>query len=223
MTSRSYDRDQSPLILTVPGLANSGPRHWQSIWEHELDDCARVDLGGWDKPHRNAWVTALDQAIEGAGRPVVLVAHSLGCLAVAWWAAMARPAYGDPVVGALLVAPPEVDVAPVDPRLAPFAPAPIQPLPFPSIVAASRDDPFVQLHRARRLALFWGSQFADAGSIGHINAESEIGRWEFGLFLLSRITGRARLASGEAARLLPFLVDRDNVLPGEQAAAHRAA
>ena len=208
MTTTLSAADQAPLILTVPGLDNSGPRHWQSIWERELDDCARVELGSWDRPNRNAWVNTLNHAIASAGRPVVLVAHSLGCLAVAHWAAMERPAYGDPVVGALLVAPPEVDVAPADERLSSFAPAPILPLPFPSIVAASRDDPYIQAHRARRLALFWGSQFADAGAVAHINAESEIGRWDFGLFLLSRLTGSARTSRGEAV-LHPFLAEQD--------------
>jgi len=209
MTALVSAADQAPLILTVPGLDNSGPRHWQSIWERELDDCARIELGSWDRPNRNGWVNALNYNIRSAGRPVILVAHSLGCLAVAWWAAMERPLHGGPVVGALLVAPPEVDVAPVDPRLLSFAPAPIDPLPFPTIVAASRDDPYVQIGRARRLALFWGAQFADAGAAGHINAESGVGRWEFGLFLLSRITGRLRLNSADVPNL-PFLVDAES-------------
>lgn len=206
MTSYHSALDIEPHILTVPGLDSSGPRHWQTLWEQELDDCTRADLGSWNTPNRNSWVTRLNFAIRDAGRPVILVAHSLGCLAVAWWAALERPAYGDPVVGALLVAPPEVDVAPIDSRLLSFGPAPIQPLPFPSIVVASRDDPYVQLERARRLALFWGSQFADAGAAGHINAQSELGRWDFGLFLLSRLTGRTRLSRGEAM-LPPFFIE----------------
>jgi predicted alpha/beta hydrolase family esterase len=218
MTAPVSAIEQAPLILTIPGLNNSGPCHWQSIWERELDDCARVDLGNWDLPHRNAWATKLNHAIAGAGRPIILVAHSLGCLAVAWWAAMERPSYGDPVVGALLVAPPEVDVAPADPRLASFAPAPILPLPFPSIVAASRDDPYMKAHRARRLALLWGSQFADAGAIGHINAESEIGRWDFGLFLLSRLAGRTGASRGEVLSH-PFLLEPQSAGLGHGRAA----
>ena len=203
MTALASAADQAPLILTVPGIDNSGPRHWQSIWERELDDCARVELGSWERPHRNGWVNALNHSIRTAGRPVVLVAHSLGCLTVAWWAAMERPTYGDPVIGALLVAPPDVDFAPLDPRLAGFAPTPVRPLPFPSIIASSRDDPYIQQKRARRLAFFWGSQFADAGAVGHINAESELGAWEFGLFLLSRLTGRVRTSRAEAL-VYPF-------------------
>jgi predicted alpha/beta hydrolase family esterase len=178
---------RTPLILTVPGLNDSGPTHWQSVWERERDDIARVDLGSWNRPHRNSWVNRLNLAIRDAGRPVILIAHSLGCHAVAWWAALERPAYGDPVIGALLVAPPEVDVAPVDDRLKPFGPTPKGPLPFPSIVVASRDDPWIQPHRARRLAQFWGSRFADAGAVGHINADSDLGAWHFGQFLLRKL------------------------------------
>lgn len=183
--------EETPLILTVPGLDNSGPSHWQSIWERERGDMLRVDLGAWDRPHRNSWVTRLNLAIRDARRPVVLVAHSLGCHAVAWWAAMERPAYGDPVVGALLVAPPEVDVAPVDERLKSFGATPKGPLPFPSIVVASQDDPYIHFHRARRLAQFWGGRFADAGAVGHINAQSELGDWPFGQFLLRTLLGSA--------------------------------
>ncbi|BAK65392.1 hypothetical protein SLG_07170 [Sphingobium sp. SYK-6] len=175
---------RTPLILTVPGLGNSGPTHWQSIWERELEDCARAELGSWEKPNRNGWANQLNLAIRRAGRPVILVAHSLGCHAVAWWAALERPAYGEPVIGALLVAPPEVDVAPTDSRLKPFGPAPRGPLPFPSIVVGSHDDPYIRMHRARRLAQFWGSRFADAGAVGHINAASGLGAWPFGQFLL---------------------------------------
>ncbi len=193
--------DQTPLLLTVPGLDNSGPTHWQTHWERDYEHCARVDLGLWDRPNRNAWVTKLNLAIHDAGRPVVLVAHSLGCLAVAWWAAMEKPRYGDPVVGALLVAPPEVDIAPIDERLASFGPAPLAALPFPSIVAASMDDPYIAQHRARRLSQFWGSQFADAGNVGHINAESGLGDWSFGQFLLRLLIGTqdSALHSGQSA------------------------
>lgn len=190
MTYATSDHAAAPLILTVPGLDGSGPTHWQSLWEQDYDDCARADLGMWDKPLRNAWVNRLNLAIKGAGRPVVLVAHSLGCLTVAWWAAMERPAFGDPVIGALLVAPPEVNLAPMDGRLASFSPAPLQPLPFPSILVASQDDPYIQLHRAHRLADFWGSRFVDAGNAGHINAASDLGSWPLGKQLLASLLDR---------------------------------
>ena len=181
-----------PLVLIVPGLNNSGPDHWQSRWERSRRDCQRVDLGMWDRPHRNTWVNKLNLAIREAGRPGVLVAHSLGCLAVAWWAALEQPEPDSPVLGALLVAPPDVDFFPMDERLLTFAPTPSASLPFPSILAASHDDPYMGFRAARRLARLWGSNFADAGKIGHINAASEIGDWEFGQFLLEMLLRRVR-------------------------------
>src|SRR3546814_10498312 len=78
----------------------------------------------WDRPHRNTWVNKLNAAIRQADRPVILVAHSLGCIAVAWWAALERPPFGSPVAGALLVAPPDVDTVSMDGRLTAFGPAP---------------------------------------------------------------------------------------------------
>lgn len=181
---------EQPIVLTVPGLDGSGPGHWQSAWD-EAGISRRVDLGDWSKPNRNLWVNRLNLAIHRAGRPVVLVAHSLGCLAVAWWAHYERPAWGDPVIGALLVAPPEVDLAPSDSRLYAFAPTPLGPLPFPSALVASRNDPYADATRLARMAWFWGSEYVDAGEAGHINADSGLGAWEEGQQLLARLTRNA--------------------------------
>ncbi len=184
-------RDSTPLVLIVPGLNNSGPGHWQTVWEERRGDCQRVDLGMWEQPHRNTWVNKLNLAIRQAGRPVILAAHSLGCLAVAWWAQFEQPGPDSPVRGALLVAPPEVDHRPHDPRVATFAPTPSQPLPFPSILVGSHNDPYMGLREARRLSRIWGSSFADAGHAGHINADSRLGDWHFGQFLLGQLIRHA--------------------------------
>src|SRR5690606_9112786 len=176
-----------PLILIVPGLNNSNPDHWQSRWQDQRDDCHRVDLGMWENPHRNTWVNKLNLAIHRAGRPVILVAHSLGCLAVAWWAEYEKPEAGNPVVGALLAAPPDVDRPGADPRLSRFGFCPRNPLPFPSFLAASEDDHYCKLRTARMLARDWGSRFALAGAVGHINADSGLGDWPFGRLLLDQL------------------------------------
>ena len=190
LISEQESKDQ-PLVLVVPGLNNSGPGHWQSLWESERSDCQRVNLGMWDKPHRNTWVNQLNLAIRQADRPVILAAHSLGCLAVAWWAQLERPGSDSPVRGALLVAPPEVDHRPHDARVATFAPTPSIPLPFPAILVGSHNDPYMSFRRARRLAAQWGCSFADAGRVGHINADSGLGEWGFGQFLLEQLIRRS--------------------------------
>lgn len=193
MTENSnFAAGDDPLILIVPGLNNSGPGHWQTVWEGQRSDCQRVDLGMWEQPHRNTWVNKLNLAIRQANRPVILAAHSLGCLAVAWWALLEQPGEDSPVRGALLVAPPEVDHRPHDPRVATFAPTPALRLPFPSILVGSHNDHYMGLREARRLSRIWGSSFADAGHAGHINADSGLGDWEFGRFLLGQLINRAQ-------------------------------
>lgn len=192
-----------PTVLTVPGLGGSGPAHWQSLWEHSRSDCIRADLGTWDEPRRNAWVTRLDHAIRAAEAPVLLVAHSLGCLAVAWWAELSGQPYGQPVAGALLVAPPDVERAGVGPTLGRFAPAPTTSLPFPSILAASDDDPYCELQRAFDLSRIWGSEFVDLGSCGHVNAASGIGLWHEGQALLERLIDTAETSAARGG--LPAL------------------
>lgn len=182
-------RPLEPLILTLPGLDGSGENHWQSHWER-LTCCRRADLPELSRPRLHLWVDALDEEIRSAGRPVILAAHSLGCLAVAWWSVLRRRP-GDPSVqGALLVAPPDVDEPDIEPRIRDFRPVPQRRLPFRTLVVASRDDPFATIARSRRMADDWGSEFVDAGIAGHLNAGSGLGLWADGLRHLARLCHR---------------------------------
>lgn len=200
MLATHSSAESEPLVLIVPGLHDSGPDHWQTLWQRTLPHAEKVELGMWDDPHRNTWVNQLNLAIHHAarnwpGRPVILVAHSLACHVVSWWAEYERPGADGPVKGALLVAPPEVEQGKVDERLARFAPVPSQALPFPSILAASRDDPWIAFGRARRLARLWKSRFVDAGWLGHINADSGVRDWPFGQYLLRQLSSAAEPAN----------------------------
>ena len=190
-TANAPETANSPVMLIIPGIDNSGPAHWQSLWEEQHAHAYRVNMESWTQPHRNSWVTRLNLAVTQAERPLILVAHSLGCHAVAWWAALADEEVRQKVAGALLVAPPEVDAFPTDHRLASFGPTPKAILPFPSIFVASRNDPYVQFDRARALAGFWGSRFVDGGYLGHINAETGLGAWEEGQQLAALVTSHA--------------------------------
>ncbi|HEV7415697.1 RBBP9/YdeN family alpha/beta hydrolase [Tianweitania sediminis] len=164
-------------ILIVPGYTNSGPDHWQTRWEGRLSTARRVEQEEWSKPVRDDWVARVANAVNEAERPVVFVAHSLGIPSVVH----AIPLFRKRIAGAFFVAPPDVTNPQIRPKhLMTFGPYPRDPLPFPSVTIASRDDPFTSFEAAEDIAGAWGSLFIDAGSAGHINAESGHGPWPEG-------------------------------------------
>jgi predicted alpha/beta hydrolase family esterase len=120
---------------------------------------------------------AIVEACERAERPVVLVAHSLGVTTVAHAAPHLPPGV---VRGAFLVAPP-ADEGLIAAGVSEFAPTPSAPLPFESLLVASRNDPYGPYSFAETKALQWGSRLATAGEAGHINADSGHGPWPEGL------------------------------------------
>lgn len=168
-------------IIIVPGWRNSGPDHWQSLWAQQLPHAERVEQDDWLVPHRDPWVAALEQLVLSRPGPVVLAAHSLGCIT----AAHMGPEASARVRGALLV-------APADPerraQLADFAPVPYAPLPYRSVLVASSNDPYCPIRRAGAYARAWGSEFVRLQNAGHINVESGFGDWPLGLALLQSLT-----------------------------------
>lgn len=169
--------------LILPGLYDSGPEHWQTLWEHDDPTFVRVAQHDWDTPVRQEWVGMLETAVLETGDDVVLVAHSTGCALVAFWAA----ATSLRVRGALLVAPADTEAEsyPIGPKG--WRPMPLVRLPFPSIVVASANDEFATLDRAHVFADSWGSRFVELGAAGHINADSGLGCWPFGRELLREL------------------------------------
>ena len=170
-------------VLIAAGLWDSGPQHWQTLWQARHPQWLRVPHRDYNNPVREEWVAELDAAIAQCEGPPLLVAHSLGCVTIAHWA---RSGSMLKIAGAFLVAPADVDADsyPVDKNG--FAPVPLEPLPFPSLVVSSANDPFVTASRARAFATAWGSQFADIGDKGHVNGDSKLGEWEEGYQLLDR-------------------------------------
>jgi uncharacterized protein len=172
-----------PPVLVVPGWGDSGPDHWQSLWERAAPDFRRVIQRDWLAPRCEEWVDTLAAAVRAAGTRVVIAAHSLGCIAVAHLAA--RGPAG--VHGALLVAPPDVEAPGFAPQIEGFAPVPRTPLPFPSIVVTSRDDPYAMPGRTRVLAAAWGSRLVEHGEGGHFNTDAGFGPWPEGEALLEAL------------------------------------
>lgn len=174
-------------ILIIPGYTNSGPDHWQTRWQAKLSTARRVEQAEWSKPVREDWVSEVARAVNETDRPVVLVAHSLGVAT----AVQALPQLRNRVAGGFFVAPPDVANPDIRPRhLMTFGPYPREPLPFPSIVVASRNDPFSSFEAAEDIAGAWGSLFLDAGESGHINAESGHGPWPEGSMTFAQFMTR---------------------------------
>lgn len=171
------DASKPPRVLMLPGWQNSGPEHWQSRWE-VAHGYQRVEQHDWLRPLRGDWIARLEDVLLQGPEPAVLVAHSLGCLLVAAWAAHSCNTHR--VKAALLVAPGDAEREDMRPLLASWAPIPLRRLPFKSTLLGSRDDPYCSLERARQFAAAWGADFVDAGERGHINAESGLGDWPQG-------------------------------------------
>lgn len=172
-------RSRDVSILIVPGIGSSGPDHWQTRWQAKLPTARRVEQASWNHPNAAAWSAAIRDVIAAESRPVVVVAHSLGVVAFA----LAVLADGAPTpAGAFLVTPPSEaqlrSMPEVDPAFTPF---PAAPLPCPSVLVGSRNDPYGDLAQVEGLALDWGSRFIDAGEAGHINDVSGHGPWPEGL------------------------------------------
>lgn len=173
-----------PRVLTLPGWTNSGPQHWQTLWEAADSTFRRVEQRDWEYPDRRDWVETLDQAVAAAGSDVVLVAHSLGCSLIAHWA---QDHPGRRVRGALLVAPSDPEQPDFSPQIRGFAPMPLHLLPFPSIVLTSSNDEYVTVERATRFATAWGSRYVNLGRLGHINSASGLGDWPDGRVYLDQL------------------------------------
>lgn len=175
-------------ILILPGLGNAAPGHWQVGWANKMSTAAIVEQADWHEPDPEDWVDTIVQAVELAKKPVVLIAHSLACIALV----QAAPRFPKGrVKGALLVSPPDVELNPnVSDEARSFAPVPRDPLPFPSLLVISDTDPYCSLERAADYAAAWGSDFHQAGDAGHINHESGHGPWPEGLMMFTRLMQR---------------------------------
>ena len=153
----------------IPGLGNSGEQHWQTFFEKSGNNFQRIQQQEWDAPVCSDWVDSIASAMAGYDPGnIVLIGHSLGCSTIAHWA----DKYPTKIKGALLVAPSDLEAPAYDFPAKGFAPIPGKPLPFPSIVVASENDPWVSLDRARFFAGNWGSEFINIGPAGHINTAS---------------------------------------------------
>ncbi len=180
----------SPTLLIVPGLRDHVPQHWQTLLAEATPGAQTVAPLEQDKLSRAARVAALDEAVNAIEGPVILVAHSAGAITVVHWAQTARR----PIHGALLATPSDLERPLPDgyPKLdalkdGGWLPIPLNRLPFPSIVAASRNDGLCAFGRASAFAAAWGSRLVDLGEVGHLNPAAGYGPWPHAADLIGEL------------------------------------
>lgn len=180
-------------ILIVPGLGSSGEGHWQRRWADRFSTGRLIEQDEWDRPVLSDWVARIHQDIMLATRPVVLIAHSLAVSAVVHTAQNIKDAK---VRGAFLVSPPDLEnddiVAELPHEVRTFRNVPRDPLPFPSLLVASTNDPYVSVEKAVDMSTAWGSELHLAGDAGHINIASGHGPWPEGLLMFTRLMQRLK-------------------------------
>ncbi|HIO90446.1 MAG TPA: alpha/beta hydrolase [Campylobacterales bacterium] len=171
-------------VLVIPGLGGSDKNHWQSIWEKKYPNFKRVEQDDWNNPNLSTWLENLNISIKKSTKPIVLIAHSLGCLLITHYVKN----HNTNIEAVLMVAPPDVEVDDVIKELKDFAPMPKDKLPFRSIVVISSNDPYSTLTRSEEFAKNCGSKLVNIGDKGHINSSSNLDEWEEGEKLLLSLT-----------------------------------
>lgn len=184
--------NQAFTVLIVPGLRDHVADHWQTLLAERLPNCRTVPPLETDKLSLAARVEAIQHELERIDGPVVLVAHSAGVLMAVHWAAR----YSRPILGALLVTPPDLNSSwpPQYPTPAAlqengWSPLPRGPLPFPSIVAASSNDHLASLEAAGAMARDWGAKLVELGAVGHLNPAAGYGPWPQAESLIQELLG----------------------------------
>jgi predicted alpha/beta hydrolase family esterase len=187
-------------VLLVPGIHGSGPAHWQSRWIAQHAGVQCVAQRDWDRPICAEWVAGIERAVGAQAVPVVLVAHSLGCLAVAHWLAGAAAAAAERLAAVLMVALPDPG-GPAFPAAAlGFAPLPGRLPRVPLAVWTSTDDPYAPEGFGERQAAAWGAVHRSFGARGHLNADSALGDWpEAWSWVAARRSGQKRIGGGSPA------------------------
>jgi uncharacterized protein len=170
-------------ILIQPGYSGSDTDHWQTHWERESTHFERITQRDWLHPRAEEWADTIEKYVKGRTEEIIVVAHSMGCLALAYWAQRTKLR----IKGALLVAPPDIENSRIKPHIEGFERIKPQPLPFRSILVASRNDEYISLEKAEELANTWGCEFVDIGEKGHINSNSNIGNWPEGKAYLYKL------------------------------------
>jgi predicted alpha/beta hydrolase family esterase len=170
-------------VFILPGLNNSGPDHWQTHWEIQYG-FLRIEQRDWDTPVCDDWINQIQDSTKNfQDQNIILVGHSLACCTIVHWSNKFRRM----IKGALMVGPSDVEAPSYPSGTTGFAPMPLDPVPFPTVVIASSNDEFVSFGRAKYFAGHWKSLLVNIGPLGHINSASKLGLWPEGFGWLEKL------------------------------------
>jgi len=186
--------EREATVLLVPGLRGDVSDHWQTLLASRLPRVRTVAPMGRENLDCAARVEALEREASAIEGPIIIVAHSGGVITTLHWARASKRA----VRGALLAVPPDFE-QPMPAgyptlralRDAGWLPIPRGPLPFRSIVVASRNDPLASYQAVAALARSWGSKLVDLGEVGHLNPASGFGDWPAADALIAELDAAA--------------------------------
>ncbi|MES2947957.1 MAG: alpha/beta fold hydrolase [Pseudomonadota bacterium] len=175
---------QTPSVILIPGISNSGPTHWQTRWEVKYPNTIRLQQSDWDHPDCDQWAEQLEVLVRTLPEPPLLVAHSLGCLVVGRWASQSRR----PIQAALLVAVPDPAGPSFPAEATGFSVLPPDLGHSRVVMVSSTNDPFASAGYSQQRALAWNAEHITLGAQGHINGASGLGDWDQGWEIVERLS-----------------------------------
>jgi uncharacterized protein len=174
-----------PNIVIVPDYGGAGSRHWLAHWRSNHPRTMRFAEHDPRELSCQAWLRGIEDAVAASGPKTSLVAHGLGCLAVAHWAKFTSRR----VEAAMLVSVPCAVPEQLPFNAHGFLPVPQSVLPFRTLVVAAEmeGDYFHVLDRAND----WDATMVVVGCISHETGPHARQTWDEGLDLLWNLTSPA--------------------------------
>lgn len=164
----------------IPGFGNSRGEHWQNKWSKKIPNSYWLEQQNWTEPECSVWVDCLEACVQKIDEPIIFISHSLGSLTLVEWTKRYRISNEKKIVGAFMVAVPDPLQSNVPPTIRGFSQYPLTPLPFPSKMIASTNDPYCNVKRSEFFAKNWESELEFIGAKGHINPGAGFGDWDEG-------------------------------------------
>lgn len=162
----------------LAGIGNSLNDHWQRQWyESLIDHSIWVEHHHWESPIAEDWIQDLNAATRAIHEPFIIIAHSLGGALFLDWAAKNKHAH---LMAAFLVALPDSQSAAFPSNAVGFSTQALRPLSTPIRLVMSENDPYANADFIQQVGAQLNLEVMSVGTLGHINAESNIGQWPKG-------------------------------------------